>query len=67
MKTKFITACLILIGAGKIALAENLPVKFGKVSEAELKMKVYDKDTSASAVILCDYGETFWRCSASAF
>jgi len=67
MKTKFITACLILIGAGKIALAENLPVKFGKVSEAELKMKVYDKDTSASAVILCDYGETFFEFSQKGF
>lgn len=29
---------------------------FGKVSEEELSMKFYDKDTSASAVILGDYG-----------
>ncbi len=36
--------------------AQNAPIKFGNVSKAELQMKVYDKDTSAAAVILCDYG-----------
>lgn len=32
------------------------PVKFGKVSLEELKMTTYAADTSASAVVLCDYG-----------
>ena len=36
--------------------AQKTPIKFGDVSKAELEMKVYDKDTSAAAVILCDYG-----------
>ena len=36
--------------------AQDAPVKFGKVDRAALEMKVYDKDTSAAAVILCDYG-----------
>jgi hypothetical protein len=32
--------------------------KFGKIEEAELKMRTYEKDTSAAAVILSDYGFT---------
>lgn len=32
------------------------PIKYGKVSEEELLMTVYDKDSSAVAVVLCDYG-----------
>lgn len=36
--------------------ADKPPAKFGKVSKEELEMKIYDKDTSAPAVILCDYG-----------
>lgn len=33
------------------------PIKFGKFSEELFSMTSYDKDTSASAVILCDYGK----------
>jgi RNAse (barnase) inhibitor barstar len=36
--------------------AQKAPIKFGNVSLADLQMSRYDKDTSASAVILCDYG-----------
>jgi hypothetical protein len=32
------------------------PIKFGEVSSEELEMLTYTPDTSASAVILCDYG-----------
>jgi hypothetical protein len=39
------------------AIAQKAPIKFGKIDEADLKMKVYPKDSAASAVILCDYGE----------
>ncbi|MFN8258461.1 MAG: DUF3857 domain-containing protein [Bacteroidales bacterium] len=36
--------------------AQKDVVKFGKVSDAEVNMTVYEKDTSASAVLLLDYG-----------
>lgn len=39
-----------------ISIADKAPVKFGEVSLDELKMTKYESDTSASAVILCDYG-----------
>ncbi len=38
--------------------AQKVPVKFGEVSLADLTMKSYEKDSSASAVILADYGES---------
>ena len=37
--------------------AQKAPVKWGKVDESDLKMAVYEADTAAAAVILCDYGE----------
>ncbi|PIB36999.1 hypothetical protein BFP72_17115 [Reichenbachiella sp. 5M10] len=41
------------------AFAQKTPVKFGKISEEELSMTHYALDSSASAVVLCDYGESF--------
>jgi len=36
--------------------AEKAPMKYGKVDQSDLDMKVYTADSSASAVILCKYG-----------
>lgn len=36
--------------------AQKAPVKFGDVSKEEISMTTYDKDSTASAVILADYG-----------
>lgn len=36
--------------------SQKAPIKFGTIDKADLEMKVYDLDTSAAAVILCDYG-----------
>lgn len=38
------------------ATAQKPPLKFGDVSKEELLMTSYDKDTSAAAVILADFG-----------
>lgn len=40
------------------AIAQKPPIKFGDVAMDVLKMQVYDKDTSAAAVVLADYGES---------
>jgi len=53
----FFTATLINLFIIQ-AHAEKAPVKFGKVSMEEMEMKTYLPDTTASAVILCDYGVT---------
>jgi hypothetical protein len=36
--------------------SQKAPIKFGTVDKADLEMMVYEPDTSAAAVILCDYG-----------
>lgn len=42
-------------------IAQKMPIKFGKVSIEELEMMEYDKDSNASAVILCDFGKTYFQ------
>lgn len=46
---------LLLLATSSIK-AQDSPIKFGKVEMADLEMKAYAKDTSAEAVILCDFG-----------
>ncbi len=44
---------LLLITA---LFAQKEPMKYGKIDKSDLEMKVYSADSSASAVILCNYG-----------
>lgn len=39
--------------------AQKSPVKFGDIPIDDLKMTIYDKDSSAAAVVLADYGEAY--------
>jgi hypothetical protein len=55
-KPLFITSLLILL-AGYTLKGQPAPAKFGKVDMADLEMKIYPLDTTAKAVILCDFGE----------
>lgn len=41
---------------GNMTKAQQPPIKWGKILSADTSMKVYSKDSSASAVVLCDYG-----------
>jgi len=56
MKTIFV-GLLIALAAGKL-LAQKPPVKFGDIPMEDLAMVKYEKDTSASALVLADYGES---------
>lgn len=49
-----ITVCFLFLHL--TVLSKNNPIKYGEASLEELKMTVYEKDTSASAVILDNYG-----------
>ncbi len=40
--------------------AQPEPMKFGKIEMADLQMKSYAKDTSADAVVLADYGRSWF-------
>lgn len=43
------------------SIGQKPPIKFGKVNMELLKMTEYPNDTNASAVILCDYGRTYFE------
>lgn len=49
-------AALLLVSLCTSAFAQKAPFKFGSISLDELKMNTYDKDSSAVAVVLGDYG-----------
>ncbi|MDD4968260.1 MAG: hypothetical protein PHT07_02405 [Paludibacter sp.] len=52
---KLVLAFYLLVTAVSIS-AQKAPMKYGKIDQADLEMKVYPKDSSASAVVLCNYG-----------
>jgi len=53
---KHLLILILLVGFLGIANAEKAPIKFGDISKADLLNNVYAPDTSAPAVVLCDYG-----------
>ncbi len=48
--------CLAFILTFHIILAQKPPIKFGKVDISDLQMEYYALDSTAPAVVLCDYG-----------
>lgn len=57
MKKLLLVSFSLLIGFH--ALAWKTPIRYGKPSMADLKKKSYKIDTTASAIILCDYGDYY--------
>ena len=56
LKHGILFLCIASFALSTNLYAQKAPMKYGKVSMDELKMKTYEKDTSAVAVYLCDYG-----------
>ncbi len=56
MKTTVAAVAFTLICS--IAFSQKEPIKFGDIPLEDLQMKSYDKDTTAEAVVLTDFGET---------
>jgi hypothetical protein len=50
----FLSLVLLLVFSS--ANSQPAPARYGKIDMADLEMKVYDRDTTAEALILCDYG-----------
>ncbi len=65
MKTKLTFLVLSLVLFSKLFSQEAPKIKFEKISDAELKMVVYEPDTAAEAVILYDEGSTEIRYDVS--
>jgi len=53
---KIVLTLVLLVGMFEFAPAQKAPIKFGEISKADLLNNVYAPDTSAPAVVLCDYG-----------
>jgi hypothetical protein len=60
---KLIYFLAILLAFQISSNAQKSPIKFGKITDPEIQMTVYDKDTSAEAVIIADYGSAEIRYS----
>jgi len=56
---------LLLLLLPLSGMSQKTQIKFGDVSIEDLKMTRYEKDTSASAVVLADYGETTFQYDQS--
>jgi len=51
-----ILSLVLLVGFFGIAVAQKAPIKFGQITKADLIDNIFEPDTSAPAVVLCDYG-----------
>jgi hypothetical protein len=60
LKSFLLPFVLILLSLFQ-SIAQKPPIKFGKVDMELLKMTEYPNDTNAAAVILCDYGRTYFE------
>jgi hypothetical protein len=56
MKYLSLAICLVISVATK---AQKSPVKFGDIPMSDMTMTIYDKDSSAAAVMLVNYGEAY--------
>jgi hypothetical protein len=57
MKNHLCFSLSLLVFAAFNSYSQPLPARYGKIDRSDLEMKVYPLDTTAEAVILCDYGE----------
>ncbi|MCD4680220.1 MAG: DUF3857 domain-containing protein [Bacteroidales bacterium] len=60
MKKSYLLSVLLLILITLLSFAQKVPIKFGKIDIEDLKMSVYEKDTSEVANVLCDYGNLYF-------
>jgi transglutaminase-like putative cysteine protease len=50
---------LFILVASSAAFAQNPPMEWGKVKPSDIGQTAFPADTGATAVILCEYGESF--------
>jgi hypothetical protein len=50
---------ILFVAQGLLAIAQKSPIKFGEIPMEDMVMTIYDKDSSAAAVILNDYGKAY--------
>lgn len=63
---KALFTLVMLVGFIFNSEAQKVPMKFGKIDKANLAMTEYAKDTTAAAIILCDYGWSYFNYTDNA-
>jgi hypothetical protein len=58
---RFLTALLVLLAC--FCFGQKSPIKYGEIPMEDMQMTVYAADSSAAAVILADYGDSFMEYS----
>jgi len=56
-KPVFLSIFLILFTLYGFSYSEKLPIKWGRIAKSEFEIKSFRGDTSADAIILCDFGD----------
>ena len=56
----FVFSIILIYLSSTLCLAQELPIKWGEIPRADLEMKSCPEDSNASAIFLCDYGESYF-------
>jgi transglutaminase-like putative cysteine protease len=54
----FLALVISFISLSSLVFSQDAPIKWGDIPRADLEMKSFPKDTNASVLVLCDYGES---------
>lgn len=57
----FVLSALLFVSFNNVFSQEPAPIKWGEIPMADLQMKSFPQDTNATALILCDYGESYFN------
>ncbi|MEA5459360.1 DUF3857 domain-containing protein [Arcicella sp. LKC2W] len=60
MKKLLLSLLILITFSANLFAQKPPPIEYGNIPLEDLQMKTYTKDSSAEAVILCDYGEYFY-------
>jgi hypothetical protein len=58
VKSLFLAAAFALVAG--TAWGQSAPMKWGRIDQQDLEMKVYEPDTTAAAVVLGDFGQAYF-------
>ena len=58
--TKHLLALALLL-ISNITISQEFDIEFGEIDKSDLEMTVYEPDSSASAVVLYDYGHSYFK------
>jgi hypothetical protein len=50
---------LLFGGIALVCIAQKSPIKYGEIPMEDMQMTIYPGDSSASAVVLADYGNSY--------